>query len=80
MRASEKSVLGLLESLYCLLTADRGKILEKLGKGISGFEVVEESLERHAFAHEHRGAAHNLGIAVNHCCYWLGHDDSCVAE
>jgi hypothetical protein len=45
-----------------LLAADGRKIVEKLFERISGFEIVDEVLERHASARENDGATLDLGI------------------
>ena len=65
MRTSKKGVFGLLESRNRLLTTHRRKILEKLAKGLTGFEIVEQGLKRHSRSDEHERSTHNLWMTVN---------------
>lgn len=40
------------------------EIVKELGQWLSGFEIVDEGLERHARPHENRRPAHHLWVAV----------------
>jgi hypothetical protein len=49
-----------------LLARNAWKIIEKLIKGVSFLDVVDEVAQRHPRSHEHRRAAENLRVAMNH--------------
>jgi len=62
MRTRNQGIFGELESRDCLLATHRRKILEELAKGLSGFEVVEQGLQRHSRSDEDHRSAHDLGF------------------
>ncbi len=59
---------SLLESRDRLLSGDGGKGVEKLLEAVSGFEVVEQVLQRYAGTDEDRVAPEDFGIACSLRC------------
>ena len=48
-----------------MLTAYGGKIIKKLVQGVAFFEIIEQSLDRHASARENGRAAKNVIRAID---------------
>ena len=55
-----------------LLSADCGKIFEEFVETLAGFEVVDETLDRHPGACKHRSTTKDFGIDLNDG-RWIGH-------
>jgi hypothetical protein len=69
---TEYKRFGMLKSAYCGISSDGGKIVEKFIERLAAFQIVQESLERHAGAAKDRRPAKNIGIADDHFIAW-GH-------
>src|SRR5207247_10006778 len=59
----DQEVLCLLEKLDDLLSIDGWESGQKVVDRLSGFQVVEERLDRHPSAGKDRGAPHRFGAA-----------------
>src|SRR4030095_3699383 len=64
-RTGEERLLGLLQGRDGVFASAGGEILEDLRQGLARFEVVQQGLERHPSANEHRCATHDLRMAMN---------------
>ena len=58
--------LGILEESDHLITAHRGKILEKLSDRVSAFQTIDQVAHRNPCSHEYRRASENLPIPAHH--------------
>jgi len=45
-----------------LLTANAGKVVQKLVEAIAAFEIIDQRLDRHPGAYEDWGSAQDLGV------------------
>ena len=66
-RCTEECLLGEFERRDRLIVGHGGKILEKVDKGMSTFQIVDEGLDGNPCANEHWGTSEDLWIAMN---YW----------
>jgi hypothetical protein len=64
-RTIEKRFLRLFERSDRLLLGNSWEIFQEIGERLSGLEIVDQRLERHTCADEHRRPAHDFGIAVD---------------
>jgi hypothetical protein len=64
MRTSEHGVLGLFQRGDGEFAADGWEVVEELAERLTSLEVVEEYLEGHVRADEHRRPTHDIRIAV----------------
>ena len=52
----------MFEDLYGLVAGDTRKVVEKLRKGVSSLEIVEQGLDGHPGTTKYRRAPENLGV------------------
>ena len=71
----------MFEDLYGLVAGDTRKVVEKLRKGVSSLEIVEQGLDGHPGTTKYRRAPENLGVCQDLAAR-DGHarQDSAVAE
>jgi len=53
----------MLQRAYCGIASDGGKIVEKFIQGLTGFQILQQGLERHPGSAKNRRPAKNIGIA-----------------
>jgi hypothetical protein len=66
MRTGSQQIFGEFKRRDCLVTLHSRKVVEELIQRISGGQVVEEILYRHARSSEDRCAPEDLGIDLDH--------------
>ena len=76
MRTAGQQVPGNLEGSHGLITRHRWKVIEKPFQRIASSEIVDEVLDWHPGACEHRRSSQHVGITPNNGVQgWYGHDE-----
>src|SRR5271167_3964764 len=65
-RTARQRLMSRLQRRDNLLARDAWKIIEKLVKGVSFLDVIDQVAQRHPRSQEHRRAPENLRVAMNH--------------
>jgi len=60
--SGKQSLFGVLQNGYCLLTRNRGEIIEEFIQRIASLEIIEEGLHWHPCAGKAGCSAHNFRV------------------
>ena len=62
LRCGEQFFLGVFQEYYCHFSGNSRKVVKKLINRITGFEIIEKSLNRHPGSRKARRATHDLRV------------------